>query len=75
MSGVQSNSYEKRTSTAKNNAAIAALAMLIAKENKDPIYARTNSFKRKFMQMKAQIVQKYMAQAKSRYYGSKSGTK
>ena len=75
MSGVQTNSYEKRTSVAKNNAAIAAIAMIIAKENKDPLFQRTNGFKRKFMQMKAQIIQKYMAQAKSRYYGSRSGTK
>ena len=75
MSGVQSNSYEKRSSVAKNNAAIASLAMLIAKDNRDPLYARTNSFKRKFMQMKAQIIQKYIAQAKSRYFSSSAPKK
>lgn len=72
MSGVQTNSYEKRSAGAKNNAAIAALAMLIAKENKDPLFARANGFKKRFMQSKTQIVTKYLAQAKSRYYGSRS---
>lgn len=75
MSSVQQNSYEKRSASAKNNAAIAALAMLIAKENKDPLFTRTNGFKKRFIQMKAQIIQKYMAQAKSRYFGSRSSVK
>lgn len=70
MGGVQSNSYEKRSAGAKNNAAIAALAMLIAKEKKDPLFAKTNGFKKRFLQMKAQIISRYMAQAKARYYGS-----
>lgn len=72
---VQQNSYEKRSAQAKNNAAIAALAMLIAKENKDPMYARTNGFKKKFLQFKAQIVKKYLPQAKSRYFSSQSNKK
>ena len=53
---VQQNSYEKRSAQAKNNAAIAALAMLIAKENKDPMYARTNGFKKKFLQFTEVII-------------------
>lgn len=40
---MQQNSYEKRSAQAKNNAAIAALAMLIAKENNDPLFAKTGS--------------------------------
>lgn len=68
---MQQNSYEKRTSQAKNNAAIAALAMLLAKENKDPLYAKTNGFKKRFMMMKSQIIKKYMAQARSRYFSAK----
>lgn len=75
MGGVQTNSYEKRTAGAKTNAAISAMAMLIAKNSKDPLYARTNGFKRKFLQMKAQIIQKYMSQAKARYFASKSASK
>lgn len=68
---MQQNSYEKRTSQAKNNAAIAALAMLLAKENNDPLYAKTNGFKKRFMQMKSQIIKKYMSQARSRYFSAK----
>ena len=68
---MQQNSYEKRTSQAKNNAAIAALAMLLAKENKDPLFAKTNGFKKRFMMMKSQILKKYMAQARSRYFSAK----
>lgn len=72
MSQVQQNSFEKRTSQAKVNAAISSLAMLIAKENKDPLYAKANGFKRKFMQLKMQTIHKYLAQAKSRYFSSNS---
>ena len=68
---MQQNSYEKRTSQAKNNAAIAALAMLLAIENKDPLFAKTNGFKKRFMMMKSQILKKYMAQARSRYFSAK----
>lgn len=68
---MQQNSYEKRSAQAKNNAAIAALAMVIAKENKDPLYAKTNGFKKRFMQMKSQLLKKYMAQARSRYFSAK----
>ena len=68
---MQQNSYEKRTSQAKNNAAIAALAMLLAKENNDPLYAKTNGFKKRFMMMKSQIIKKYMSQARSRYFSAK----
>ena len=75
MSGVQTNSYEKRSAGAKTNAAIAAMAMLIAKNSKDPLFARTNGFKRKFLQMKSQIIQKYMAQAKAKYFASRSAVK
>lgn len=69
---VQQNTYEKRSAQAKNNAAIAALSMLIAKEMKDPLYARTNNFKKKFLQFKSQVVKKYFAQAKARYYKNQS---
>ena len=68
---MQQNSYEKRSAQAKNNAAIASLAMLLAKENNDPLFQKTNSFKKKFLQMKSQIIKKYMAQARSRYFSSK----
>jgi len=68
---MQQNSYEKRSAQAKNNAAIAALAMIIAKENNDPLYAKTNGFKKRFMQMKSQLLKKYMAQARSRYFSAK----
>ncbi len=68
---MQQNSYEKRSAQAKNNAAIAALAMVIAKENKDPLYTKTNGFKKRFMQMKSQLLKKYMAQARSRYFSAK----
>ena len=68
---MQQNSYEKRSAQAKNNAAIASLAMLLAKENSDPLFQKTNSFKKKFLQMKSQIIKKYMAQARSRYFSSK----
>lgn len=68
---MQQNSYEKRSAQAKNNAAIAALAMIIAKENKDPLYNKTNGFKKRFMQMKSQLLKKYMAQARSRYFSAK----
>lgn len=68
---MQQNSYEKRSAQAKNNAAIAALSMVIAKENKDPLYAKTNGFKKRFMQMKSQLLKKYMAQARSRYFSAK----
>ncbi len=68
---MQQNSYEKRSAQAKNNAAIAALAMVIAKENKDPLYAKTNGFKKRFMQMKSQLLKKYMSQARSKYFSAK----
>lgn len=68
---MQQNSYEKRSAQAKNNAAIAALAMIIAKENNDPLYTKTNGFKKRFMQMKSQLLKKYMAQARSRYFSAK----
>ena len=68
---MQQNSYEKRSAQAKNNAAIAALAMLLAKENKDPLFAKTNGFKKRFMQFKSQIIKKYMSQARSRYFSAK----
>ena len=68
---MQQNSYEKRSAQAKNNAAIAALAMVIAKENKDPLYVKTNGFKKRFMQMKSQLLKKYMSQARSKYFSAK----
>ena len=71
MSGVQQNSFEKRSAEAKNNAAIAGMAMLIAKESKDPLAARAIGFKRRFLQLKAQILKKYMAQARSKYYSGR----
>ena len=69
---VQQNSFEKRSASAKNNAAIAALTMLLAKEAKDPLYSRTNGFKKKFLQFKAQVVKKYLAQARATYFKSQS---
>ncbi len=68
---MQQNSYEKRSAQAKNNAAIAALSMVIAKENKDPLFAKTTGFKKRFMQFKSQLLKKYMAQARSRYFSAK----
>lgn len=72
---VQQNTYEKRSAQAKNNAAIGALAMVIAKDQNDPLYKRTNAFKKKFLQFKAQVVKKYMAQAKARYFSRQSSKK
>lgn len=72
MSGVQQNTFEKRSAEAKNNAAIGAMAMLLAKESKDPMAVKASRFKKGFLQMKAQIVKKYMAQARSRYFASRA---
>lgn len=69
---VQQNTYVKRSAQAKNNAAIAALAMVIAKENNDILYARSNNFKKKFLNFKAQVVKKYFPQAKARYFKNKA---
>ena len=68
---MQQNSYEKRSAQAKNNAAISALAMLLAKENKDPLFAKTNGFKKRFLMLKSQVIKKYMSQARSRYFSAK----
>lgn len=70
---LQMNSFSKRTATAKNNAAIAAITMVLAKEAKDPLYAKSNGFKKKYMQFKSMIVKKYLFQAKSAYFKKKSG--
>lgn len=70
---LQTNSFTKRTATAKNNAAIAAIAMVLAKEANDPLYAKSNGFKKKFMQFKSSIIKKYFFQAKSAYFKKKSG--
>lgn len=70
---LQMNSFSKRTATAKNNAAIAAITMVLAKEAKDPLYTKSNGFKKKYMQFKSMIVKKYLFQAKSAYFKKKSG--
>ena len=72
MNQVQQNTFEKRSATAKNNAAIAAIAILLAKNANDPLAKRALGFKRRFLQLKMQIVKKYMAQARARYYNGQS---
>ena len=70
---LQTNSFTKRTATAKNNAAIAAISMVLAKDAKDPLYTKANGFKKKYMQFKSMVVKKYLFQAKSAYFKKKSG--
>lgn len=68
----QVNSYAKRTKQAKDNAAIAVLAMQMAKDEHDPWQRKAAGLKKKFFEFKAKILQKYGPRARSKYFANKS---
>ena len=63
MSNIQTT-FIKRTRDAKMNAAIAAIAAKLAKENRDILWVKESRAKSTFMKAKAQIVKKYGPQAR-----------
>lgn len=66
------NSYTKRTKLAKDNAAIASLAMQIAKDDNDPWQKKAAMFKAKFFEFKKKIAVKYGPRARSLYFKNKA---
>lgn len=68
--GIKANSYTKRTKVAKDNAAIAAIAISIAKHKNDPMAKRALVMKAGFLKFKARLLQKYGPIARSTYYKS-----
>lgn len=72
MAKMNVNTYTKRTKLAKDNAAIAAIAMSIAKKEKDPLARRSEFFKAKFWDFKRKIVEKYKSRARSRFFANKA---
>ena len=71
----QVNSYAKRTKIAKDNAAIAVIAMQIAKDEKDPWQRKAAMFKARFFDFKKKILVKYRARARSIYFAKKAQSK
>lgn len=63
MSNIQS-SFVKRTREAKMNAAIAAIASKLAKQNNDILWQKSNRSKRLFIASKNAIIKKYGPQAR-----------
>lgn len=63
MSNIQTT-FIKRTRDAKMNAAIAAIAAKLAKENRDILWVKESRAKSAFIKAKAQIVKKYGPQAR-----------
>lgn len=66
--GAQVNTYAKRTGVAKNNAAIAAIAISLAKKEHDPMAKRALAMKAGFLKFKKKLIDKYGPRAKTIYY-------
>jgi hypothetical protein len=60
--GMQMRSYES-----KKNAAIGAIAVSMAKKNKDPLYDRLKHFRGAWKHAKNEILQRYYSQATQRW--------
>ena len=71
-SGININTYTKRTKQAKDNAAISTIAMSIAKQAKDPLARRAELFKAKFWEFKRRVIEKYKARARSLFFARKA---
>ena len=71
-SGININTYTKRTKQAKDNAAISTIAMSIAKQAKDPLARRAEFFKAKFWEFKRRVIEKYKARARSQFFARKA---
>ena len=65
-------SMVKRTREAKKNAAIAAIATKMAKDNGDVLYKKSQKFKKLFFAAKAAISKKYFARARSAWTAQQS---
>lgn len=59
-------SMTKRTRQAKLAAKGAGLALGIARQMNDPKFKRYKSFKKKFMDLKAELIAKYKGKAKAK---------
>ena len=71
-SGININTYTKRTKQAKDNAAISTIAMSIAKKANDPLAKRAELFKAKFWEFKRRVIEKYRARARSQFFARKA---
>ena len=71
-SGININTYTKRTKQAKDNAAISTIAMSIAEKANDPLAKRAELFKAKFWEFKRRVIEKYKARARSLFFARKA---